>query len=724
MPGPLIYRNAPDTNLPNVSSYFNDAANMINNSIKGFTDALGEIDTARRNNLTNDLYRTIAQSYDPNNVQSINDAIKAAALSDQFRYVNNDVWGKVTDDYRRHMYEQLDTENLALAKRRMDAYQTAANIARANANISGTRNANTSAQDYMSANGIRSDAYTAQEVNDLMDSAARRGLMGAQAEGIRARAQRAAQEDALKDNLGRMQEFYMANATGSAAGNQAAANEAIRRFGSPGLLNASFMSWVASGEGNPYPNVGIWRTSATEGNEDYTNPEIDRYLNEVSNQSNTSSSGSTRNTNSSSSRNTTGPVASNNGEYTVRSKNVVSEEPQYPATALFNMVALQNSGLEQGLGNIPNVYNPGPTILTSIPRNNTSGSTVSTSGTPISRTRTSIEDIAPTPQNSFSDAFTMALASGGVPYVTPGSTGTRNVASSNQQLPSTPSGADLSVNSDPVSTGLQQLNLSQNNEAANRQEVAKNALLDTIPDLNNNILAGRDIPASKLSKVANIVQSYAKSTSDKGQSLIGTGTRARVSSVYNALYNPEEIADSSMELVQRRIKDNDGNTQTTLDFSVENIVDNLSKMYNLDEDDKDTVLSLMQYGLDKGLNSVATGMIIQGRMGKSNRSTFGYLPEGAIENDINNVSNWGTPGSASGNAIQYIADTANISSDIDTIVNNINELQKQKQALLKRIESREDGGNFADRADLEAITADLFFNQVSLGKLVNGLSQR
>ena len=197
MPGPLIYHNAPDANLPNVSSYFNNAANMINNGIKGFTDALGEIDIARRNNLTNDLYRTIAQSYDPNNVQSINDAIKAAALSDQFRYVNNDVWRNVTDDFRTHKYEQLDKENLALAKRKMDAYQTAANISRANASISGCRNANTAAQQLKADNNIISDSVTSQAVNDIMDSAAKRGLLGAQTAATRAKAGR---EQAIFDS--------------------------------------------------------------------------------------------------------------------------------------------------------------------------------------------------------------------------------------------------------------------------------------------------------------------------------------------------------------------------------------------------------------------------------------------------------------------------------------------------------------------------------------------
>lgn len=188
MPGQLRYNNAPQPYLFDVSAAFRNAADLINTPLRHFGDVADKITTSIQNQNTNELYRYLASQYDPNNVQSINQALARAAGDDRFSNVGADTWRQATGDYRRTQSELLDKENLALAKRAMDPYQAAADIAHANANIARTRGANTNALDFMRENKIRSDAYKAPEVDALLNSASSRALQGANADAARARA--------------------------------------------------------------------------------------------------------------------------------------------------------------------------------------------------------------------------------------------------------------------------------------------------------------------------------------------------------------------------------------------------------------------------------------------------------------------------------------------------------------------------------------------------------
>lgn len=188
MPGQLRYNNAPQPYLFDVSAAFRNAADLINTPLRHFGEIADKITTSIQNQNTNDLYRYLASQYDPNNVQSINQALARAAGDDRFSNVGADTWRQATGDYRRTQSELLDKENLALAKRAMDPYQAAADIAHANANIARTRGANTNALDFMRENKIRSDAYKTPEVDALLNSASSRALQGANADAARARA--------------------------------------------------------------------------------------------------------------------------------------------------------------------------------------------------------------------------------------------------------------------------------------------------------------------------------------------------------------------------------------------------------------------------------------------------------------------------------------------------------------------------------------------------------
>lgn len=194
MPGQLRYNNAPQPYLFDVSAAFRNAADLINTPLRHFGEVADKITTSIQNRNTNELYRYLASQYDPNNVQSINQALARAAGDSRFSNVAADAWRQATDDYRRTQSELLENENLALAKRAMDPYQAAADIAHANANIAGTRGANTNALDFMRENNIRSDAYKAPEVDALLNSASSRALKGVQADVTRAAGRRAQYE--------------------------------------------------------------------------------------------------------------------------------------------------------------------------------------------------------------------------------------------------------------------------------------------------------------------------------------------------------------------------------------------------------------------------------------------------------------------------------------------------------------------------------------------------
>lgn len=200
MPGPLIYHNAPNANLPNVSSYFNDAANMVNNGIDRFTLALSNIDKARRDNAAAQIYRDAAAAYNNLDRDSYNNWLaQAAADTNRYGLVSNSVWKDLQGNNRVTTNQQLLDDIEARQKAIASAYNTASSVAYNNADQKGLRQANTAMLGARDVNGeaIRYDLLKPESVDTLMNSAAKRGLLGAQAAATRAAAGR---EQAIYDS--------------------------------------------------------------------------------------------------------------------------------------------------------------------------------------------------------------------------------------------------------------------------------------------------------------------------------------------------------------------------------------------------------------------------------------------------------------------------------------------------------------------------------------------
>lgn len=263
MPGQLRYNNAPQPYLFDVSAAFRNAADLINTPLRHFGDVADKITTSIQNQNTNELYRYLASQYDPNNVQSINQALSRAAGDNRFSNVGADTWRQATDDYRVSQSELLNKENLALAQRAMDPYQNRINQEAANGSIAGLLAANNAGAQAMLDGKVRSDAIKYGEVDPLRTSASNRALQGARAGAIRAAAARAKQEADNALVLNKMKEFYLSNANaGADQRNLNVGQEAIRRFGNS-YVNAEFMDWVNRGASNQFHATGEWGSTLT-----------------------------------------------------------------------------------------------------------------------------------------------------------------------------------------------------------------------------------------------------------------------------------------------------------------------------------------------------------------------------------------------------------------------------------------------------------------------------
>lgn len=230
MPGPLIYHNAPDANLPNVSSYFNSAANMINNGIDKFTLALSNIDKARRDNAAAQIYRDAAAAYNNLDRDSYNNWLaQAAADTNRYGLVSNDVWKDLQGNNRVTTNQQLLDDIEARQKAIASAYNTASSIAYNNADQKGLRQANTAMLDAKDVNGeaIRYDLLKPNSLDNLLTSAANRDLAGARAAQARAAGralERKEQEDRAYNYMMRQFIELRRTSSGNPAINQANAS--------------------------------------------------------------------------------------------------------------------------------------------------------------------------------------------------------------------------------------------------------------------------------------------------------------------------------------------------------------------------------------------------------------------------------------------------------------------------------------------------------------------
>lgn len=206
----LEYNNAPNPSLPNVSSYFNSASALLNDALqRGRSLALGFNQRAQDEQTAN-LYREAAAAYNNLDRDSYNNWLRAAASdTNRFGRVASGVWQDLQGNNRTTVNQQLLDDIEARQKAIASAYNTAANVAFNNADQKGLRQANAAMLGARDVNGeaIRYDLLKPESVDTLMNSAAKRGLLGAETEAARARAAQARAaakktgQDILNDEL-------------------------------------------------------------------------------------------------------------------------------------------------------------------------------------------------------------------------------------------------------------------------------------------------------------------------------------------------------------------------------------------------------------------------------------------------------------------------------------------------------------------------------------------
>ena len=136
------------------------------NAGKAFSDMYSEAAAA-------DALQYLAQSYDPNNMQSINEAMPLALASNPG--MSSEMLKYLTGTGRTLMNTQLDADNLSIEKERVKAAQNAIDAAVANADTRATKAAN----EAMKALNVRADARTYGNVDALLTSQAERANLAA-----------------------------------------------------------------------------------------------------------------------------------------------------------------------------------------------------------------------------------------------------------------------------------------------------------------------------------------------------------------------------------------------------------------------------------------------------------------------------------------------------------------------------------------------------------------
>lgn len=143
------------------------------NAGKSFSDMYSEA-------AAQDALQYLAQAYDPNNMQSINQAMPLALASNPG--MSSEMLKYLTGAGRTLMNTQLDVDNLNLEKERARAAQNAIDVAVANADTKATRAAN----EAMKALNVRADARTYGDVDTLLTSQAQRAKIAADIAATRA----------------------------------------------------------------------------------------------------------------------------------------------------------------------------------------------------------------------------------------------------------------------------------------------------------------------------------------------------------------------------------------------------------------------------------------------------------------------------------------------------------------------------------------------------------
>lgn len=145
---------------------------------------------------TNNLMKDIIQAYDPNNLQSYNNALKLGAAT--YNNINPETWQLLNGTYRAQQNAQLNAENLILNQIAASPYQNEVNRAIANGEINKAIAANNALSKLNGTDGkpIRSDAIVFGNVDALRTAASNRALNDIKGQAARAQL-RALEDEAL-----------------------------------------------------------------------------------------------------------------------------------------------------------------------------------------------------------------------------------------------------------------------------------------------------------------------------------------------------------------------------------------------------------------------------------------------------------------------------------------------------------------------------------------------
>lgn len=180
-----------------VSPYMRLAYDINRDAAQAWVDTGRTLNNMYTNYKNQQFLRGMAAARDPNDPQSINNFLNNAAQSEQYIGMSNDTLQNALNN-QGNVYNQLRREQLDLQRDDIADAQTKAFLAYYNGDAQGLRQAQREGTDLVNNKNYRSDAFIYNNPYDieknqsqLATDAARRGLMGAQAEQARASAGRA-----------------------------------------------------------------------------------------------------------------------------------------------------------------------------------------------------------------------------------------------------------------------------------------------------------------------------------------------------------------------------------------------------------------------------------------------------------------------------------------------------------------------------------------------------
>lgn len=176
----LDYRPTTIGGIGSPDNYLQGAALSTSQAVDSFVKAANAYSKLSRDYTDRRLLNDLANAYNPNDLNSINTFIKEKVANGNYNNANLDTLSGVYSD-RDVLNQNLNKDNLFLAKQQAGNYQSEIDRAIANGNISAAIQANNAAHNYLVNNNIRKDAVTYGSVESLKNNAADRALKGASA---------------------------------------------------------------------------------------------------------------------------------------------------------------------------------------------------------------------------------------------------------------------------------------------------------------------------------------------------------------------------------------------------------------------------------------------------------------------------------------------------------------------------------------------------------------